>query len=640
MSDWGFTSKQAPRADARIVRRGLHNPGEVAEIETLPPHDLVPGRTIYEALAHVTAIHPDKAAIVQLMQLDEAAPFSLDYRTYLAQVERAANLFRAASGEAGGERAVVAVVAPFIWEALVAMWGGATAGVYVPINPFLDFEHVAGIMNAAQATVLVIATARHGRGVWDQTDALKASVPSLRRTFLIGSGDGDDFLEALKTSRAGGLDFTPGTSAADDCAYMHTGGTTSVPKLVRHVHGSQLLQGWMCGMAMEPDEDTVIGHALPNFHVGGAVAVGVRSMIFGQTILTLTPSGFRNPDLVPNFWDVVERYGMTDITSAPTTAAAIMATGKPGPRTLRHYTCGGGPLSPELSRNFTRAYGLPLRDVWGGTEFHGILSFHYAGATPPRPASVGVDIPYHRVKSAILDGLRFVRWAKKGERGILIATGPTTTPGFVNPDVGKSFFIDGGPDGKQWATTGDVGAVDDDGYIFIYGREKDVIIRGGHNIDSAAIDEVLVTHPAVLFAAAVGLPDASKGELPMAYVQLRPGASVEASELLAFARENIKERAAIPVEIVLLEAIPMTAVGKVNKPPLRKEAVLRVAETTCAAVTGGKPVALSLEETAGRLTLVLQLEEHHAPFAEPLLRAFSPFAFGLRIDSKKNLEPS
>ncbi len=585
MSHSAFTSKQAPRPDARVVRRHLRGPADVADVERQDPHELVPGRTIYEALSHVAGIHPDKAAIVQLMQLDEPSPFTLDYRTYLAQVERAANVFHAASG---GERAVVAVVAPFISESFIAMWGGATAGVYLPINPFLDFEHVAGIMNAAKATVLVIATSSYGRGVWDRTDALKASVPSLRRTFLIGSGDGDDFLGALAAARAGSLDFTPETSAAADCAYMHTGGTTAVPKLVRHVHGGQLLQGWMCGTAMEPDEDTVIGHALPNFHVGGAVAVGIRSMIFGQTILTLTPSGFRNPDLVPNFWDVVERYGMTDITSAPTTAAAIVATGKRGPRTLRHYTCGGGPLSPELARNFTRAYGLPLRDVWGGTEFQGILSFHYAGDTPPRPGSVGADVPYHRVKSAILDGLRFVRWAQKGERGILIATGPTTTPGFVDPKVGESFFITDGPDGKVWATTGDVGAVDEDGYILIHGREKDVIIRGGHNIDSAAIDEVLVAHPAVLFAAAVGLPDPTKGELPIAFIQLRPGATAEPSELLAFARENIKERAAIPVEIIVVEAIPMTAVGKVNKPPLRKEAVRRVAETVCAGVTGGR----------------------------------------------------
>jgi fatty-acyl-CoA synthase len=118
----------------------------------------------------------------------------------------------------------------------------------------------------------------------------------------------------------------------------------------------------------------------------------------------------------------------------------------------------------------------------------------------------------------------------------------------------------------------------------------------------------------------------------MAFVQLRPGASLEASELLAFARENIKERAAIPVEIVLLDAIPMTAVGKVNKPPLRKEALRRVAESTCATVTGGAPIAMSIEEPAGRLTLVLQLEKHHAPFAEPLRDAFSHFAFALRID--------
>lgn len=121
--------------------------------------------------------------------------------------------------------------------------------------------------------------------------------------------------------------------------------------------------------------------------------------------------------------------------------------------------------------------------------------------------------------------------------------------------------------------TGDLGRQDAQGYFYLTGRKKELIIRGGHNIDPASIEEPLHRHPAVQLAAAVGRPDVHAGELPVAYVQLKPGAGATEDELLSFAREQIGERAAIPKAIRLVAALPLTSVGKIFKPELRQREI-------------------------------------------------------------------
>lgn len=600
----------------RVARMTLRTPEDVWSVEALDPKSLVPGHTIHQVLGSAAAAYPDRAAIVQLLDADGASR-TYSFSEYLARTRQAANLFRDARQ---GGVPTVAVIAPYVAEALIAMWGGAIAGRYVPVNPFLEIGHAAGILNAARADILVIATPAEGSGVWDRLDDLVAAVPSLRRILTLD----ESFYSALDAYPADRLLFDETAGWDSDCALLHTGGTTAAPKLVRHTHGGQILQAWLCGTTMGSDEDGVVGHAMPNFHVGGAVAMGMRGIVFAQTLVTLTAAGFRNPAMVPAFWDIVRRYGMTSITAAPTTAAAILAQGGDGPATLRQFTTGGGPQSPHMARAFHNRYGLHLREVWGGTEFHGILSFHYGGDVPPLLGSCGRVVPFHRVVAAILEGNRFVRRAEAGERGILIASGPTVTPGYWDAEADRAFFIENGPDGLCWATTGDVGTVDDDGYVWIYGREKDVIIRGGHNIDSALIDEVLSAHPAVLHAAAVGRPCPSKGELPIAYVQLRAGAEVNCDALLEFARSNIQERAAVPVEIILIDEMPLTAVGKVLKPLLRRDALERVAGSLLA------DAEFRIEEKGGRLTLVVESEDHDGVISGRL----APFTFPFRIEPR------
>ena len=139
--------------------------------------------------------------------------------------------------------------------------------------------------------------------------------------------------------------------------------------------------------------------------------------------------------------------------------------------------------------------------------------------------------------------------------------------GYVNDEHNVGAFVEPG-----WVNSGDLGRLDEEGYLWITGRAKDLIIRGGHNIDPAGVEETLYEHDAVGVAALVGQPDGYAGELPLAYVQLKPGASAEPQELLAHIREKTPERAAVPVDVVLVDEMPLTGVGKVFKPKLRWDA--------------------------------------------------------------------
>jgi fatty-acyl-CoA synthase len=149
--------------------------------------------------------------------------------------------------------------------------------------------------------------------------------------------------------------------------------------------------------------------------------------------------------------------------------------------------------------------------------------------------------------------------------------GPGVFGGYLNDSHNRGAFVEPG-----WVNSGDLGRLDADGYLWITGRAKDLVIRGGHNIDPAPIEDIMFQHPAVVFAAMVGQPDAYAGELPVGYVQLKPGASVQPGELETWVRERTPERAAVPVQIIPIDPMPLTGVGKVFKPQLRWDAAGRV----------------------------------------------------------------
>ncbi len=218
----------------------------------------------------------------------------------------------------------------------------------------------------------------------------------------------------------------------------------------------------------------------------------------------------------------------------------------------------------------------------------------------------------------------FQRDAEIDEVGLIVMRGTCAMPGYVQKEHCKDAFLADG-----WLNSGDLGRIDADGYIWLTGRSKDLIIRSGHNIDPALIEEPLHEHPAVELAAAVGRPDDYAGEMPIAYVQLKPGQSVSPDELAMFTRERIKERAANPAEIILIDAMPLTGVGKIFKPALREDAAKQVFEAVLEDLQAEiGPITITLGHNAkvgmsAKVTVPASTSDAHRKLIEKRLGAYT-----------------
>jgi fatty-acyl-CoA synthase len=625
-------------APGRIARAVLRSQADIRELEKVPPEALLPGRTIYECIKAAAALDPTKPAITHLLSADiRVAPRVVTYAELVDLVERTANLVSDASA---GNPASTAVILPMLPEGLIASWAASTVGVVTPINPYLEMRYVISIMNAARTTVLVTTTNKHGPGAWDNLRDVFGQVPTLRRVLIVDSDDrSTDFLTAARAFPAGEFRFAPVSDPDQDVTYLLTGGTTAAPKLIRMTHRGQLLNAWMNGALQGMEPTGVMGHAMPNFHVGGYVVIALRTIILGQTLLTLTTDGFRNADVVRRFWDIARRYRMTSALATPTTAAAILDSESASAEghCIKAFGCGGSTVPVELTRAFHKRFGVWLREQWGQSEAHGTITGHLDNGEEPVTGSIGYALPYHAVKAIRVDEKnRFVRECEPGERGVIAIEGPGLTPGYVDARLDESYFVAGAPEGRKWGNSGDLGTLDARGYAWIFGRSKDLIIRGGHNIDPKLIEDALSLHPAIQVAAAIGRPDAQKGEMPMAYVQLKSGESVAPSELMRFCREHVQERAAAPVEIVILDQMPQTPVGKISKPKLRMDAMQRVANEVATKVLEGRGrFDVVIDESGLRPAVVLNAAVNAADVAHvasALREAFRNYEFATTIN--------
>lgn len=210
--------------------------------------------------------------------------------------------------------------------------------------------------------------------------------------------------------------------------------------------------------------------------------------------------------------------------------------------------------------------------------------------------SIGLRAPYEEIKIVKLDEEgNFIANCAPGEIGTLFLKGPHIFPGYKQQDKNLNIFDDAG-----WLNTGDLARIDQDNYIWLTGRAKDLIIRGGHNIDPASIEEVLLKHPAVEMACAIGQPDSYAGELPCVYVTINRPVDVET--LLRFAKNNIAERAAVPTYIEIMPELPVTAVGKIFKPELKRMAIARVFENSLD--QAGIKASISIKQDAQNALIV------------------------------------
>jgi fatty-acyl-CoA synthase len=534
----------------------------------------LPERSVLDVFTGGAARHPERTAITMLMTgAPDEAPRRVSYRELLGLVRRAANLFTSLAGPRPG----VAYMLPSLVETHATLWGAEAAGYAVPINFLLQPEHIAELLKASGARILVALGPHPVLDIWQKALALRDGVPGL--TLLRVGAPGApleegvlDFHAALMAQPDDRL--VAGEPGRDDevAAYFHTGGTTGMPRLVAHTHHSQLvaaLGGAVLGDMRPTDTLTA---TLPLFHVGGTIFCGLSMFMAGAGILVMSPGGLRNPAMVQGFWRLVAQYRATLVGAVPTSVGAVLEVplADADISAVRAGFCGAASLPPAVGERFRELTGRGLFEVYGMTEASGLIAIDAVGSEGGA-GSVGWALPYTRVAVRRLEAEdRLGEPCARGEIGVITVRGAHLTPGYRNPAHDAHVLADGE------LNSGDLGYTDAQGRIHIAGRAKDLIIRSGHNIDPLMIENAMSTHPAVALAAAVGMPDAYAGELPVCYVAFRAGATASDDDLHAHARRTIGERPAWPKQIHVVDAIPLTTVGKIYKPQLRCDAAARL----------------------------------------------------------------
>jgi fatty-acyl-CoA synthase len=558
---------------------GFATDADVHAFEKIPYAERIAAESTYEAIMLGAAHNPDAPAIQFLPNADAAdTPVILTYRDFFARVTQAANMFHALGVHGDG---VVSFLLPLLPEAFVTLFGAEAACIANPVNPLLEPHQIAEILDAARTTVLVALGPMPGTDIWQKVEQVRKDLKHLKAIVQVhGPGDPANgvysFAELMNKQPSDRLVSGRRITGEQAAAYFHTGGTTGTPKLVRHTHANQVYQAWACNLMLKSKAGANVLFGMPLFHVGGALTQALTSFSGGGCLVVLSPAGWRNPAAVKNIWGLVERFKPEALSSVPTVLAATLSipTGGADLSSLQYAAGGGSAIPVAVGAAIQEKFKLPVFEVYGMTETASVHTIAYADR-PVRLGSVGLPLPYSRVRIVKLDADgKLERDCAVDEIGVVIMAGPGVFGGYLNDAHNKGAFVDG-----NWVNSGDLGRLDKDGFLWITGRAKDLVIRGGHNIDPAPVEDIMFQHPAVGFAAVVGQPDAYAGELPVGYVQLKAGASVAPGEIEAFVRERTPERAAVPVQVIPIDPMPLTGVGKVFKPQLRWDAARRVFTT-------------------------------------------------------------
>jgi fatty-acyl-CoA synthase len=585
----------------------FHNIGDIEKFESKPIEERLSAFNTYDLIKNGAAINPDATAI-SFFNSGETydQPMQVTYRELIANITRTANLFH----DLGiGPHDVISYLLPNLPHTHYVLWGGEATGIVNPINPLLEPGTIAEICQAAGTKVLVALAEFPESDIWEKVMKIRPELPNLNAIIrVMGPGDQKEGIygydEIIGRYNDKNLDSNRIIAPLDGASMYHTGGTTGTPKLAPHTHFNETVMAFMLGAAavLNKDEATLCG--LPLFHVNGTMVTGSMPFSIGAHVVLLGPRGYRDPAVMQNFYKIVDHYKAVSFSSVPTVLSVLLdiPKGNADISSLRYAICGAAPLSVELFKRFEAHSGMKILEGYGLTEGTCASSFNpYYGQQ--KIGSIGLRLPYMQMKIFEVDeDGKFLREAEIDEIGSVCIHGPNVFNEYLDDAHNQGIRPKEG-----WLNTGDLGRKDADGYFWLTGRTKELIIRGGHNIDPAIIEDPLYRLPGVQVAAAVGRPDPHAGEIPMAYVQLQEAADLTPEQILDYLKKEIGERAAVPREVAIVEEMPLTPVGKIFKPALRWKAIKQVYQSELEAIkhlTASIDVAVTEDKIHGSMVAI------------------------------------
>ena len=561
-----------PRMSMAQVQAALTAPGAPFEMMTETIRG-VPTRIWKNApanLAQLIAFSRSHGERLATIHEDQRVTYEAQYRAIATLAKHLQH-----SGIGKGDRVALAMRNMPEWP--VAFFAIVAIGaICVPLNAWWSPQELAFGVNDSGARMLIVDRQRHDRlgGDYSAMPGLESVIVARAREALAAPARAlEDVIGSCTDYAALPVVDLPAVAIApeDDATIFYTSGTTGKPKgalgthrnLATNIFSSayiaaraMLRRGEMPPPAPQPKVGLLV---IPFFHVTACSASLMGAMASGTTLVLMRK------------WDagqalaLIERERVQVTGGVPTIAWQLLEhpdRDQYDLSSLEVVQYGGAPSAPDLVRRIHEVFGAMPGNGWGMTETMATVTQHSAEEYLNRPTSCGPPVPVADLKIMTPDGTREL---PVGEVGELWARGPMIVKGYWNcPEVTAETFVDG------WVRTGDLARLDDEGFCFIVDRAKDIIIRGGENIYSIEVEDVLYAHPAVTDAALVGVPDRVLGEVPVAVVHLGPGCAASEGELQDFVRVRLAAFK-VPVAVRFSDTVlPRNANGKIVKSELRQ----------------------------------------------------------------------
>ena len=452
---------------------------------------------------------------------------------------------------------VVVVQLPGSYEGAVIQTAvGMCGAVLLPVVMIYGAREMEFVLRRSGAAAVVVPREHRGR---EHAAAVLGGLSGLRALkFAVIVGDSEPSHGAIRYAdllrRPGGPYRKPSPDPDDRAVLMYTSGTTADPKGVQHSHRTLLAEATSRVYTHVGPRARNLG-LFPPGHVAGLLNL-LRILLLGT------------PTVIMQSWDaalaasLIDRHAVTSSGGAPVQLSGLLdqqAKGTATLATLREFLTGAAPVPPSLIRRADAA-GITAYRSYGSSEHPTVTAGTIADSLDRRAATDGRLIAGNEIRVVDPDG----RDVPAGRDGEILTRGPELFTGYTEAALNAAAFLPG-----RWFRTGDVGRLDADGYLTVTDRLKDIIIRGGENISSKEVEDLLITHPAVADVAVIPAPDPVMGERVCAVVVTRPGFSFDVDEARAHFAAAGAARQKTPEAIVLMDELPRTPSGKVRKDVLR-----------------------------------------------------------------------
>jgi long-chain acyl-CoA synthetase len=498
---------------------------------------------IYDMLQATADRLPDKPALI----CDEE---TLTYRELRQRVLSLAYHLQHL-GVRKGDR--VALLFPNCIEMAVSYYACAAIGaIAVPLNNRLTGKDLVYIINDCGAGVLAV-----GYQFWDVSQAIRPDLLLVKEFIYAGPErrmGGHFFSDLLETSASPNF---PDLDPEDVATIMYTSGTTGLPKGAMMTHRNIFTNARNCGAMLTYTEKDITLIVVPLFHVTGLNSQLVAFIYIGGTCVIM--KAYKTAEMI----QAIERHKITVLFNVPTMYVLLLINETlkdTDSSSVRMAAYGGAPMAKETIVALKERLGLDLYNAYGLTESSSLATVLPACDAIRKAPSVGLPVPGVQVKAIDFLG----NGVQPGDPGELLIKGPNIVKGYFNqPEATQKALKEG------WLRTGDVARIDDEGYVFIVDRMKDMIVRGGENIYSIEVESVLNSHPKVLESAVVPEPHHIFGEVVRACLVLRPERETSTEEILEYCRQHLADFK-VPARIIFLSELPRNPGGKVIKTQLRE----------------------------------------------------------------------